>query len=222
MSRRRIEFQCPVRGRPRGRRARKPLRTAGRTARNDAEKARKQNRNSTERLPERIRSACPGPVWLPWERRGCPGRRSDCRGKPSGCPEVKLTALRSGRPADWPCCHGKIDSGPQTWAYCHGNIHIWKTDRAAARDLGGVGAPSSIVLEQIGGVAIRCTIMVFRRLWASKVACLSTSAPRLGHIAMVIYIYGKPIALPLEIWGGSKHHLRYCWSRSGGSQSAAL
>ena len=45
-----------------------------------------------------------------------------------------------------------IDIGPQTWAYCHGNVHIWKTDRAAARDLGGVGAPSSILLEQIGGV----------------------------------------------------------------------
>ena len=45
-----------------------------------------------------------------------------------------------------------IDIGPQTWAYCHGNIHIWKTDRAAARDLEGVGAPSSILLEQIGGV----------------------------------------------------------------------
>ena len=45
-----------------------------------------------------------------------------------------------------------IDIGLQTWSYCRGNIHIWKTDRAAARDLGGVGAPSSILLEQIGGV----------------------------------------------------------------------
>ena len=53
---------------------------------------------------------------------------------------------------DPPCCHSNIDIGPQTWAYCNGNIHIWKTDRAAARDLEGVGAPSSILLEQIGGV----------------------------------------------------------------------
>ena len=45
-----------------------------------------------------------------------------------------------------------IDIGLQTWSYCRGNIHIWKTDRAAARDLEGVGAPSSILLEQIGGV----------------------------------------------------------------------
>ena len=45
-----------------------------------------------------------------------------------------------------------IDIGLQTSSYCRGNIHIWKTDRAAARDLEGVGAPSSILLEQIGGV----------------------------------------------------------------------
>ena len=114
-----------------------------------------------------------------------------------------------------------IDIGLQTSSYCRGNIHIWKTDRAAARDLGGVGAPSSILLEQIGGVAIRCTIMVLRRLWASKVTCLSTSASRLRHIVVVIYIYGKPIALPPGIWRGSEHHLRYCWSRSGGSEETS-
>ena len=45
-----------------------------------------------------------------------------------------------------------IDIGLQTSSYCRGDIHIWKTDRAAARDLEGVGAPSSILLEQIGGV----------------------------------------------------------------------
>ena len=45
-----------------------------------------------------------------------------------------------------------IDIGLQSSSYCRGNIHIWKTARAAARDLEGVGAPSSILLEQIGGV----------------------------------------------------------------------
>ena len=45
-----------------------------------------------------------------------------------------------------------IDIGLQTSSYCRGNIHIWKTDHAPARDLEGVGAPSSILLEQIGGV----------------------------------------------------------------------
>ena len=44
-----------------------------------------------------------------------------------------------------------IDIGLQTSSYCRGNIHIWKTDHAPARDLEGVGAPSSILLEQIGG-----------------------------------------------------------------------
>ena len=57
------------------------------------------------------------------------------------------------------------------YVYYHGDIHIWETDHAPARDLEGVGAPTSVVLEQIKGVAIRCTIMVFRRLRVLEVTC---------------------------------------------------
>ena len=87
--------------------------------------------------------------------------------------------------------------------------------RATILDRGGADRGGA------AGVAIRCTIMVFRRLWASKVTCLSTSASRLRHIVVVIYIYGKPITLPPGIWRGSEHHLRYCWSRSGGSEETS-
>ena len=125
-----------------------------------------------------------------------------------------LHALFSGRCCSWRDLRARAVGCPSD---CPRRVNTAMEPRVEA-----ASTPRGQPEGQIGGgcrlgVAIRCTIMVFRRLWAPKVTCLSTSASRLRHIVVVIYIYGKPITLPPGIWRGSEHHLRYCWSRSGGS-----